>query len=47
MKHHEYQIYYGGFKIRLRKVAYCYDCNTIIDIDKTTKNCAESQETNG
>jgi len=30
MKHHLYQIYYGGFKIKLSKVYYCKQCKTII-----------------
>ncbi len=29
MKHHEYQIYYGGFKIKLKNWKYCETCDTI------------------
>ncbi len=29
MKHHEYQIYYGGFKIKLKKMVYCIDCDLV------------------
>ncbi len=29
MKHHEYQIYYGGFKIKLLKYYYCKECGII------------------
>ncbi len=28
-KHHEYQIYYGGFKILIKDTKYCKDCNYI------------------
>ncbi len=30
MKHHEYQIYYGGFKIKLPNIRYCKTCHQII-----------------
>ncbi len=30
MKHHEYQIYYGGFKKKLNKMYFCEDCNKIL-----------------
>ncbi len=30
MKHHEYQIYYGGFKVAIDTLAYCKDCNAIV-----------------
>ncbi len=30
MKHHEYQIYYGGFKIKLKNIKYCPDCKNTI-----------------
>ncbi len=30
MKHHEYQIYYGGFKNKIESLAYCYDCSAIV-----------------
>ncbi len=29
MKHHEYQIYYGGFKIKLLKTKYCEACDLV------------------
>ncbi len=28
--HHEYQIYYGGFKIKLKKMYFCEDCNMVL-----------------
>ncbi len=31
MKHHLYQIYYGGWKIKLTKQYYCKDCDLFID----------------
>ncbi len=30
MKHHEYQVYYGGFKKKLKNKFYCKDCNAIL-----------------
>ncbi len=30
MKHHKYQIYYGGFKIKLKDIYYCKDCKLIV-----------------
>ncbi len=30
MKHHEYQIYYGGFKIKLVDLIYCKECKSIM-----------------
>ncbi len=30
MKHHEYQIYYGGFKIKLPNIRYCKTCHMIV-----------------
>ncbi len=29
MKHHEYQIYYGGFKIKLQGKFWCKDCHQL------------------
>ncbi len=29
MKHHEYQIYYGGFKIKLKNKFYCLTCGIV------------------
>ncbi len=29
-KHHEYQIYYGGFKIKLVDLIYCKECKSIM-----------------
>ncbi len=29
MKHHLYQIYYGGFKIKLKNNFYCLTCNKL------------------
>ncbi len=31
MKHHLYQIYYGGFKTKLKDYFYCKDCDSILD----------------
>ncbi len=30
LKHHEYQIYYGGFKIKLKRMYFCEDCNDVM-----------------
>jgi len=30
MKHHLYQIYYGGWKIKLPQSYWCDDCATIL-----------------
>ncbi len=30
MKHHLYQIYYGGFKHKLKNWKYCKECNLVI-----------------
>ncbi len=30
MKHHEYQLYYGGVKEKIAKLAYCKDCGAIV-----------------
>ncbi len=30
MKHHEYQIYFGGFKILLKNTYYCKECNKLV-----------------
>ncbi len=30
MKHHEYQIYYGGIKEKLPRIAYCKTCGAIV-----------------
>ncbi len=37
MKHHEYQIYYGGFKIKLKGIYFCKQCGTLISKNHTTK----------
>ncbi len=37
MKHHEYQIYYGGFKNKISCAVYCNECNAIICDDYLTK----------
>ncbi len=37
MKHHEYQIYYGGFKIKLKGYLYCKDCLLVTTIMKHKK----------
>ncbi len=38
MKHHEYQIYYGGFKILLPYLYYCKDCKSIINLNGNIDN---------
>jgi len=30
MKHHEYQMYYGGFKVKLTNILYCKTCRMIV-----------------
>ncbi len=39
MKHHEYQIYYGGIKQKIEGLYWCKDCLEIVDIQhyRTTK----------
>ncbi len=32
MKHHEYQLYYGGFKKKLKNSKYCATCGIITKI---------------
>ncbi len=29
MKHHEYSLYYGGFKTKLAHLFWCNDCNQV------------------
>ncbi len=41
MKHHEYQIYYGGWKIKLKGLWYCKDCHSVVFDDELTKNLNE------
>ncbi len=31
MKHHEYQIYYGGFKEKLYNTYYCKTCGAVVN----------------
>jgi len=33
MKHHLYQIYYGGFKIKLTDMYYCKICDLPVDLN--------------
>ncbi len=37
MKHHEYQIYYGGFKIKLKGIYFCKQCGTLISKNHTKR----------
>ncbi len=30
MKHHLYQIYYGGFKVKLVNTYYCKACDSLV-----------------
>ncbi len=34
MKHHEYQVYIGGWKHKLKGVKFCYECNAMVVPDK-------------
>ncbi len=36
MKHHLYQIYYGGWKIKINNQFYCEECHKISHLDKFT-----------
>ncbi len=38
MKHHLYQIYYGGFKQKLANWYYCETCNGMIQTKNVTRH---------
>ncbi len=41
MKHHEYQIYYGGFKRKVKGLYYCKDCHAVVFDDELKKTLNE------
>ncbi len=46
MKHHEYQIYYGGFKIKLKNLFWCKQCKIIYLKNSTAQLQHKKQQSN-
>jgi len=46
MKHHLYQLYYGGFKYKIKNTYYCQTCDLIVNqYHKTPKQYFDLKST--